>query len=89
MPCATALLASADLFVMPTRRAGRSVEGYGIVYAEAAWYGMPSVAGAEGGGAEAVVDGETGCVVAGDDEAAVLRGDRAAAVGRHPAQEDG
>ena len=70
----TALLASADLFVMPTRRAGRSVEGYGIVYAEAAWYGVPAVAGAEGGGAEAVVDGETGCVVAGDDETAVLRG---------------
>ena len=41
----TALLSSADLFVMPARRAGRSVEGYGIVYAEAAWYGMPSVAG--------------------------------------------
>ena len=69
-----ALLSSADLFVMPTRRAGRSVEGYGIVYAEAAWYGLPSLAGAEGGGAEAVVDGGTGCVVAGDDEAAVLRG---------------
>lgn len=69
-----ALLSSADLFVMPTRRAGRSVEGYGIVYAEAAWYGLPSLAGAEGGSAEAVVDGETGCVVAGDDEAAVLRG---------------
>jgi len=67
-----ALLASADLFVMPTRRVGRSVEGYGIVYAEAAWYGVPSLAGAEGGGAEAVVEGETGSVVAGDDEAAVL-----------------
>lgn len=69
-----ALLSSADLFVMPTRRVGRSVEGYGIVYVEAAWYGLPSVAGAEGGGAEAVVDGETGCVVDGDDETAVLRG---------------
>jgi phosphatidyl-myo-inositol dimannoside synthase len=66
----TALLSSADLFVMPARRAGRSVEGYGIVYAEAAWYGIPSVAGAIGGGAEAVIDGETGCVVAGDDEVA-------------------
>ena len=67
----TALLSSADLFVMPARRAGLSVEGYGIVYAEAAWYGVPSVAGAEGGGAEAVMEGETGCVVAGDDAAAV------------------
>ena len=67
----TALLSSADLFVMPARRAGRSVEGYGIVYAEAAWYGIPSVAGAIGGGAEAVDHGETGCVVPGDDEVAV------------------
>jgi phosphatidylinositol alpha-1,6-mannosyltransferase len=73
----TALLSSADLFVMPTRRAGRSVEGYGIVYAEAAWYGIPSVAGAIGGGAEAVIDGETGYVVSGDDEVAV-----GAAIGR-------
>ncbi len=70
----TALLSSADLFVMPARRAGLSVEGYGIVYAEAAWYGVPSVAGAEGGGAEAVLEGETGCVVAGDDAAAVREG---------------
>jgi phosphatidylinositol alpha-1,6-mannosyltransferase len=47
------------------------VEGYGIVYAEAAWYGIPSVAGAIGGGAEAVIDGETGYVVPGDDAVAV------------------
>jgi phosphatidylinositol alpha-1,6-mannosyltransferase len=66
-----ALLSCADLFVMPTRREGSSVEGFGIVYAEAAWYGVPSLAGAEGGGGEAVRDGETGRVVAGEHREAV------------------
>lgn len=66
-----ALLASADLFVMPTRREGNSVEGFGIVYAEAAWYGVPSLAGADGGGSDAVTDGETGRVVAGESREAI------------------
>ena len=66
-----ALLASADLFVMPTRREGNSVEGFGIVYAEAAWYGVPSLAGSDGGGSDAVADGETGLVVAGENREAI------------------
>jgi phosphatidyl-myo-inositol dimannoside synthase len=55
-----ALFAAADVFVMPSRRDGNSVEGFGIVYLEAAWYGVPAVAGREGGGADAVRDGKTG-----------------------------
>ena len=66
-----ALLSLADLFVMPTRREGSSVEGFGIVYAEAAWYGVPAVAGRVGGGGDAVIDGETGLVVPGNDPVAV------------------
>ena len=66
-----ALLAEADLFVMPTRQAGESVEGFGIIYLEAAWHGLPAVAGQEGGGGEAVRDGVTGLVVDGADPAAV------------------
>lgn len=60
-----ALLAAADLFVMPTRRAGSSVEGFGMVYAEAAWFGVPAVAGREGGAGDFVEDGVTGCLVDG------------------------
>ena len=56
---------------MPTRREGSSVEGFGIVYAEAAWYGVPALAGSDGGGSDAVVDGETGWVVDGDNQGAV------------------
>jgi phosphatidylinositol alpha-1,6-mannosyltransferase len=61
-----ALLSCADLFVMPTRRVGSSVEGFGIVYAEAAWYGVPAVAGIEGGAGDIVQDGVTGRLVDGD-----------------------
>lgn len=77
-----ALLARADVFAMPTRREGNSVEGFGLVYLEAAWYGVPALAGRDGGAADAVHDGETGLLCDGADPASVtaaldaLLGDR-------------
>ena len=62
-----ALLTRADVFAMPVRREGASVEGFGIVYLEAAWYGTPAVAGRDGGAVDAVIDGTTGLVVDGTD----------------------
>jgi phosphatidylinositol alpha-1,6-mannosyltransferase len=61
-----------DVFAMPVRRVAESVEGFGIVYAEAAWRGVPSVAGVEGGAADAVREGETGLLCRGDDEGEVF-----------------
>ncbi|MEZ3178459.1 glycosyltransferase family 4 protein [Streptomyces pimonensis] len=57
-----------DVFAMPcrTRRGGLDVEGLGIVYLEASATGLPVVAGDSGGAPDAVLDGETGWVVAGD-----------------------
>ena len=46
------------------RWAGLEQEGFGIVFLEAAACGVPQVAGASGGAAEAVADGVTGTVVA-------------------------
>ncbi|WP_237057205.1 glycosyltransferase family 4 protein [Microbulbifer sediminum] len=66
-----ALFSRADLFVMPARREGDSVEGFGIVYREANWYGVPGLAGREGGAADAVVDGETGMLCDADSQADV------------------
>jgi phosphatidylinositol alpha-1,6-mannosyltransferase len=43
---------------------GLEQEGFGIVFLEAAATGVPQVAGRSGGADEAVVDGETGVVVA-------------------------
>ena len=56
---------------MPARREGASGEGFGLVYLEAAWYGLPALAGREGGGAEAVLDGTTGLLCDGADQQAV------------------
>lgn len=66
-----ALYAISDIFAMPARREGSSVEGFGIVYLEAAWYGTPSIAGSEGGASDAVHDGETGIICDGQETTAV------------------
>ena len=60
-----------DVFAMPVRRVAESVEGFGIVYAEAALRGVPSVAGVEGGAADVVFDSQTGLLCRGDDEGEV------------------
>jgi len=59
------LYAAADVFAMLCRNrwGGLEQEGFGIVFLEAAACGVPQVAGASGGAAEAVVDGTTGLVV--------------------------
>lgn len=69
-----ALLTRADVFAMPSRREGASVEGFGIVYLEAGWCGTPSLAGREGGAADAVLDGETGLLCDGADAQSVRDG---------------
>jgi phosphatidylinositol alpha-1,6-mannosyltransferase len=54
------------LFVLPARRtADGELEGYGLVYFEAAAWGRPVVAGRSGGEVDAVVDGVTGLLVDG------------------------
>ncbi len=60
-----ALYACADVYAMVCRNrwGGLEQEGFGIVFLEAAACGVPQVAGASGGAAEAVADGETGIVV--------------------------
>jgi phosphatidyl-myo-inositol dimannoside synthase len=74
-----------DVFAMPcrTRRAGLDVEGLGIVYLEASAAGLPVIGGDSGGAPDAILDGETGYVVPGRDEAAVAR--RVVQLLTHPA----
>lgn len=55
--------AQADIFALTSIDHGHSVEGFGLVYLEAAAHDLPVVAHRVGGVAEAVVDGETGFLV--------------------------
>ena len=65
--------ADADVFAMPCRSrfGGLEVEGFGIVFLEAAATGRAVVAGRSGGAAEAVLDEETGLLVEGREPKAV------------------
>jgi phosphatidylinositol alpha-1,6-mannosyltransferase len=62
-----------DVFAMPcrTRRHGLDVEGLGIVYLEASATGLPVIGGDSGNAPDAIRDGETGYVVAGNSPAGV------------------
>jgi len=60
-----ALFKVADVFAMPARREGDSVEGYGLVFLEAGLHATPSVVGVEGGSADAIDPGRSGIVVNG------------------------
>jgi glycosyltransferase involved in cell wall biosynthesis len=80
------LYAEANLFVLPTL-----AEAYGIVFAEAAHHGLPSLAYATGGVTSVVKDGETGILLplgstgadfAGQVEALVQSPERYAALSR-------
>lgn len=53
----------ADVFVMPSAKSPTDREGFGIVYLEAALFGVPSVAVRQPGVDEAVIDGETGVLI--------------------------
>lgn len=60
----------ADIFVLPTTSKNGDTEGFGIVYLEAALFGVPSIATRQHGVDEAVIDKKTGLLVSNDDELA-------------------
>ncbi|HOE90548.1 MAG TPA: glycosyltransferase family 4 protein [Candidatus Cloacimonadota bacterium] len=54
---------AADIFIMPNRIEDYDVEGFGIVFADAAACGKATIAGNTGGAVDAIVDRETGFLV--------------------------
>jgi glycosyltransferase involved in cell wall biosynthesis len=63
VPAAIAACDAADLFVMPSRRTHKRLEGFGLAYLEAGARGLPALARDTGGVADAVHNGETGVVL--------------------------
>jgi len=62
-----ALIAEANLFLMPTRIEKKSVEGFGISFVEAASYGVASIGGKDGGASDAITHNKTGLICDGKD----------------------
>ena len=62
-----ALIASSNIFVMPSVIHKKSVEGFGIAYVEAAQYGIPSLGGKDGGAADAIENEKTGLICNGNN----------------------
>ena len=77
-----ALYSLADLFVLVSRTVGGDFEGYGIVVVEAALCGRASVVSRGSGLEEAIVEGETGVVVAPEQPGSDRGGDPPTARGR-------
>ena len=59
------LFERSSLMVMPTldESKSRSIEGFGISYLEAAFFGIPSIASDVGGTPEAVINNSTGVII--------------------------
>jgi len=66
----SAYLDHSHLFLMPGNTDGNDIEGFGIAYIEAAYHGIPAVAGRSGGATEAVIDEQTGLLCSTCDETA-------------------
>ncbi len=64
---------SAHLHVLLSRQEGRDVEGFGLVFLEAAACGLPSVGGASGGIPDAIEDGQSGWLVNPTDTLAIAQ----------------
>ena len=62
-----ALIAEANLFLMPSRIENKSIEGFGISFIEAASYGVGSIGGKDGGASDAIAHDETGLICDGND----------------------
>jgi phosphatidylinositol alpha-1,6-mannosyltransferase len=61
--------AACDVFALPNRIEQSDVEGFGIVFLEAAASGKPAIGGNSGGVPEAIADGVSGLLVSGTDAA--------------------
>ncbi len=68
-------LSLAEIFAMPSRDrlAGLEVEGLGIVYLEASSCALPVIVGRSGGAPDALIDGQTGLLVDGNDIDAIAK----------------
>jgi|GEM_PF-560839 len=64
----------ADIFIMPTRNIGEDVEGYGIVYLEAASFHLPIIASQQTSASEMLIDQQSALLIDGTKPETVAEG---------------
>ncbi len=69
----SALLSKSNLFIMPSIIYKKSVEGFGIVFIEAAQHGIPSIGGKDGGASDAILHNKTGLICNGNDLSSIYQ----------------
>lgn len=69
-----ACYAAADLFVLASKATATDVEGFGLVYLEAAASGVPSLCSRQGGATDAVIEGENGLLLASSEPESIAAG---------------
>jgi phosphatidylinositol alpha-1,6-mannosyltransferase len=83
--------AACDIFIMPNRKIGPDIEGFGIAFLEASAAGKPVIGGRSGGTRDAIQEGLTGILVDGENVEAIAaavidlltNSERARAMGEH------
>ena len=68
-----ALIKFADFFIMPSIQVGKSVEGFGISFLEAAKYGTASIGGIQGGSSDIIKNKKTGLLCDGNSHGDIYK----------------
>ena len=68
-----ALIKFADFFIMPSIQVGKSVEGFGISFLEAAKYGTASIGGIQGGSSDIIKNKNTGLLCDGNSHGDIYK----------------
>jgi phosphatidylinositol alpha-1,6-mannosyltransferase len=65
------VLQSSDLFIMTPTQVGESIEGFGMVFIDAAFHGIASIGTRSGGISDAIIDNKTGILCEEGDQASI------------------
>jgi phosphatidylinositol alpha-1,6-mannosyltransferase len=65
------VLQSSDLFIMTPTQVGESIEGFGMVFIDAAFHGIASIGTRSGGISDAIIDNKTGLLCEEGDQASI------------------
>ncbi len=67
------VLQSSDIFIMTPSQVGESIEGFGMVFIDAAFHGIASIGTQSGGISDAVIDNKTGLLCEEGDQASITK----------------